>query len=152
MHDKIRLKSAKLARENGLPKIQKVFENIPSFPPVIDPTSTTHYSVGKYLSQLLNSFTHNDYPLKDFFDAATRINSFLNALKMMNTCLFHLMLLHYSQTYRRRKPSMSSLNASTMRSKFQYRYQNVYLKSLFLMLAKKRLFLTTGKCMYCQIE
>ena len=122
MHDKIRPKSAKLARARGLPKIQKVFENIQSFPPVIDKTGTTHYSVGKYLSKLLNPLTHNDHPLKDSFEAATKINSFLNSVKMMNTCLSHQMLLHYPQTYRRRKQSISPLNASTIRSKFQYHY------------------------------
>ena len=31
MYDKIRPKSAKLARAHGLPKIHKLFENIPSF-------------------------------------------------------------------------------------------------------------------------
>ena len=46
-YDKIRPKSAKLARAHGLPKIHKLFKNIPSFCPIIDTTGTTHYSVGK---------------------------------------------------------------------------------------------------------
>ena len=52
MYDKIRIKSAKLTRAHGLPKIHKVFENIPSFRSIIDTTGTTDYSVGKYLSKL----------------------------------------------------------------------------------------------------
>ena len=52
MYDKIRIKSAKLTRAHGLPKIHKVFENIPSFRPIIDTTGTTDYSVGKYLSKI----------------------------------------------------------------------------------------------------
>ena len=60
MYDKIRPKSAKLDRANGLPKIYKLFENIPSFRHIIGTTGTTHYPVGKYLSELLNPLTHND--------------------------------------------------------------------------------------------
>ena len=71
MYDKIGPKSAKLARAQGLPKIHKVFENIPSFRSIIDTTGTTHYSVGKYLSELLNPLAHNAYSLKNSFDAAT---------------------------------------------------------------------------------
>ena len=77
MYYKIRLKSAKLSRAHGLPKIHDLFENIPSFLPIPDTTSTRHYSVGKYLSELLNLLTHNDYSLKDSFDAATRISGIL---------------------------------------------------------------------------
>ena len=73
-YDKILPKSAKLARAYGLPKIHKVFANIPSFRPILDATGTTYYSVGKYLSELLNPLTHNDYSLKDSFDAVTRIS------------------------------------------------------------------------------
>ena len=59
MYDKSRPKSAKLARAHGLPKIHKLFENIPSFRslivnrhnrynalsfrPITDTTGTTHY-------------------------------------------------------------------------------------------------------------
>ena len=42
MYDKIRPKSAKLARVHGLPNIHKVFENIPLFRPITDATGTTH--------------------------------------------------------------------------------------------------------------
>ena len=101
MYDKIRPKSAKLARAHGLPKIHKLFKNIPSFRPIIDRTCTMHYSVGKYLSELLKPLKHNDYSLKDSLDAATSIRRILpQAVKMTIACLSHWMLLRYSQTCR----------------------------------------------------
>ena len=74
---KIRPQSARIARAHGLPKIHKHFDNIPPFRPIVDTTGTTHYSVGKYLSELLNSLTQNEYSLRDSFDAANRINRIL---------------------------------------------------------------------------
>ena len=81
----------KLAQAHGLPKIHKLFENIPSFCPIIDTTGTTHYSVGKYLSELLNPLTHNDYSLKDSFDAATRIRRILPQVRENNDYMFALL-------------------------------------------------------------
>ena len=49
-YDKIQPKSAKLTQAHGLPNTHNVFENVPSFHPIIDATGATHYSVGKYLS------------------------------------------------------------------------------------------------------
>ena len=60
IYDKIRPKSAQLARTHGLSKIHKLFENIPLFRPMIDTLGRTHYSVGKYLSELLNPLTHKN--------------------------------------------------------------------------------------------
>ena len=60
-----------------MPKVHKQFENIPSYRPIFDTTGTTHYSVGKYLSELLNPLTQNDYSLRDTFDAANKINNIL---------------------------------------------------------------------------
>ena len=88
MYDKIRPKSAKLARAHGLPKTHKLFENIPSFRPIIDTTGTTHYLVGNYLSELLNPLTHNDYSLKDSFDAATRISRILPQVRENDAYMF----------------------------------------------------------------
>ena len=51
--------SAKTARAHGLPKIHKHFDNIPPFRPIVDTTGTTHYSVGKYLSEPLNPLRQN---------------------------------------------------------------------------------------------
>ncbi|XP_066931458.1 uncharacterized protein [Clytia hemisphaerica] len=69
----MRPKNAKPARAHGLPKIHKKYEHLPKFRPIVDTTGTTHYSVGKYLTNLLNPLTVNDYTLKDSFDAAEKI-------------------------------------------------------------------------------
>ena len=71
----IRPKNARPARAFGNPKTHKVYEKIPKFRPVIDTTGTSHYSVGKYLSNLLNPLQHNDHSLRDTFDAADRIRN-----------------------------------------------------------------------------
>ena len=55
---------------------------------MIDTTGTTHYSVGKYLSELLNPLTHNDYSLKDSFDAATRIRRILPQVRENDDYMF----------------------------------------------------------------
>ena len=39
--------------------------------------SKNHWSNKKYLSELLNPLTQNEYSLRDSFDAASRINSIL---------------------------------------------------------------------------
>ena len=54
--------------------MHKHFDNIPSFRPIVDTIGTTYYSVGKYLSELLNPLTENEYSLRDSFNAAKRIN------------------------------------------------------------------------------
>ena len=71
----IRPKNAKAARAHGLPKIHKAFDRLPKFRPIIDTTVITHYSVGKFLSELLQPLTQNEYTLKDTFDAANRIKA-----------------------------------------------------------------------------
>ena len=58
-----------------LPKTHKAYANLPSFRPIIDTTSTPYYNIGKFLSSLLQPLTHNDYNLKDSFDAVKRIRS-----------------------------------------------------------------------------
>ena len=57
--------------------MQKHFDNIPSFQPIVDTTGTTYYSVGKYLYELLTPLTQNEYSLGVSFDAADRINCIL---------------------------------------------------------------------------
>ena len=71
---KIRPQNTKLARAHGVPKVHKTSNSIPSFRPIIDTTGITHYSVGKYLSELLNPLTYNIYTVKDSFDAANKVN------------------------------------------------------------------------------
>ena len=71
----MRPENAKIARAHGLPKIHKNFERIPPFRPIIDTTGSTHYGVGKYITELLSPLTQNAYSLKDSFDAVERINN-----------------------------------------------------------------------------
>ena len=132
MYCKIRLKSAKLTWPHGLPKIHYIFENIPSFRPILDTTGTRHYSFGKYLSELLNPLTHNDYSLKDSFDAATRIRRILPQVRENNDYMFiSLDVASLFTNVLSKKTANMILSASTMRSKFQHHYPNVHLKSLF---------------------
>ena len=60
---KIRPQNARMARANGLPKVHKYFDNIPPFRATVDTAGTTHCSVGKYLSELLNTLTQKEYSL-----------------------------------------------------------------------------------------
>ena len=64
--------SAQLGRAHGLPKIHKVFANIPKFRPIIETTNTLYYKIGQYLPSYL---TINNYTPKDSFDAANKIKS-----------------------------------------------------------------------------
>ena len=61
--------------QNGLPKTHKSFDNLPSFRPIIDTTGTAYQPVTKYLSSLLNPLTHNEFQLRDSFDAVSRIHN-----------------------------------------------------------------------------
>ena len=76
----MRKKSARLGRAHGLSKIHKDYRNIPSFCPILDATCTVYYGVGKYLSNLLNPLTSNEYSLKDSFEATQRIHTILTEL------------------------------------------------------------------------
>ena len=67
--------SAHLGRAHGLPKIHKTFENLPSFRPIIDTTNTPHYGIGKFLSNMLQPLTINEYTVKDSFEAVNRIHA-----------------------------------------------------------------------------
>ena len=49
--------------------MHKEFVNLPKFRPIVDTTGTVHYHVGKYLRDLLNPLTSNEYTIKDSFDA-----------------------------------------------------------------------------------
>ena len=68
-------KNAKIGRAHGSAKIHKDFERIPSLRPIIDTIGSTHYGVGKFISNMLNPLTLNNYNLKDSFEAADRIES-----------------------------------------------------------------------------
>ncbi len=69
----IRPQSTRPARAHGLPKTHKPFDYLPSFRPIIDTTGTAYQPLAKYLSSLLNPLTHNEFKLKDSFDAVSRI-------------------------------------------------------------------------------
>ena len=56
--------SARIVTAHGLTKMHKHSDNIPSFQPIVDNTGIIHYSVGKYLSELLNPVTQNEYSLE----------------------------------------------------------------------------------------
>ena len=92
LHDntfkKIQPQSAKIARAHGLPKMHKHFDNNPSFWPIVDTTGTRYYSAGKYLSELLNPLTRNEYSLRDSFDATNRINRMLLLVQENEECRF----------------------------------------------------------------
>ena len=71
----MRPKSASIARAHGLPKTHKQYHSIPKFRPIIDTTNTTHYGVGKFLTRLLQPLTHNEFTIKDSFDAVDKIRT-----------------------------------------------------------------------------
>ena len=73
VYQEIRPKNAKIARAHGLPKVNKSFERVPSFWPIMGTIGSMHYSVAKYMSKLPNPLTQNKCSLKDTFDAAERI-------------------------------------------------------------------------------
>ena len=75
VYNEIRPQNAKIARAHGLPKVHKSYERIPPFRPIIDTTGSTHYGVGKYITDLLHPLTQNEYALKDSFDAVERIQN-----------------------------------------------------------------------------
>ena len=68
-------KNAKVGRAHGSAKVHKQFDRIPPLRPIVDTIGSTHYGVGKFISNLLHPLTLNDYHLKDSFAAADKINS-----------------------------------------------------------------------------
>jgi hypothetical protein len=74
-HNSIRPQSTKPARAHGLPKTHKSYDNLPPLRPIIDTTGNTYQPLTKFLSRLLNPLTHNEFSLKDSFDAVNRIQN-----------------------------------------------------------------------------
>ena len=66
-------KNAKIGRAHGSAKVHKNFTRIPPLRPIVDTIGSTHYGVGKYISNLLNPLCLNQYHLKDSFEAADKI-------------------------------------------------------------------------------
>ena len=52
----------------------KFFDNLPPFRPIIDTTGTAYQPVAKYLTNLLNPLTTNEFTIKDTFDVVSHIN------------------------------------------------------------------------------
>ena len=63
----------KSARMHGLPKIRKDSTDSSKFRPIIDSTGTSHCLVGKYLANLLNLLTINEFFIKDSFEEISGI-------------------------------------------------------------------------------
>ena len=69
----MRSKFAQIGRRHGLPKTCKKFEDLPPFRPIVDTSNTPYYGIAKFLANLSNPFTLNDFTVKDSFDAANKI-------------------------------------------------------------------------------
>ena len=64
---------AHIARAHGLPKAHKQYDHLPKFRPIINITNTPYYGISKFLSNLLNPLTENQYVVRDSFSAANKI-------------------------------------------------------------------------------
>ena len=53
----------------------KIFDSLPPFRPIIDTTGTAYQPVAKFLTNLLNPLTTNEFSIKDTFEAVSHINS-----------------------------------------------------------------------------
>ena len=74
-YDNMRPISTQPARAHGLPKIHKSFDSLPPFRPIIDTTGTAYQPVAKFLTNLLNPLTTNEFSIKDTFDDVSHINN-----------------------------------------------------------------------------
>ena len=74
-YNSIRPQSTKPARADGLPKTHKSYDTLLPLRPIIDTTGNAYQPVAKFLSRLLNPLTHNEFSLKDSFDAVNRIQN-----------------------------------------------------------------------------
>ena len=73
--DNMRPISTQPASAHGLPKIHKSFNSLPPFLPIIDTTGTAYQPVAKFLTNLLNPLTTNEFSIKDTFDTVSHINN-----------------------------------------------------------------------------
>ena len=76
----MRPKLAQTSRGPGLPKAHKKFEVLLPFRPKVDTTNTPYYRIAKFLANLLNPLTLNDFAVKDSFDAADKTQEILKEL------------------------------------------------------------------------
>ena len=78
--NRVRPMFAKYGRAHALPKIHKVFDNLPPFRPIVDCMGTVYSKLGKYLSELLYPLSINEHSVKDSFDMASAIKSIPKSL------------------------------------------------------------------------
>ena len=64
---------AQIDRGHGLSKTHKKFEVLLPFRQKVDTINTPYYGIAKFLANLLNPLTLNDFTVKDSFDAANKI-------------------------------------------------------------------------------
>ena len=95
----MRPKSAQIARAHGLPKTHKHYERLPKLRPIIDTANTPYYGISKFLSNLLNALTKNEYIVQGSFCAAKRLEKYLKNYLMMATDLLHLTWNRFSRVY-----------------------------------------------------
>ena len=69
----MRSKFAHIARAHGLPKTHKQYDHLLKFRPIIYTTNTLYYRISKFLSNLLNPSTENQYVVRDSFSAVNKI-------------------------------------------------------------------------------
>ena len=77
---RMRPKFSQIGRAHGLPKTHKKFEVLLPFRPKVDTTNTPYYGIAKFLANLLNPLTLNDFTVKDSFDAADKTQQILMEL------------------------------------------------------------------------
>ena len=66
-------KLAQIGVARGLPKTYKKCEVLPPFRPIADTANTLYYDIAKFLANLLNGLTLNDFTVNDSFDDANKV-------------------------------------------------------------------------------
>ena len=123
--------ASQIGKAYGLPKIHKPCQHLPKFWPIIDTINTPYHSIGKFLTPLLNPLEQNNYVVKDFFEAAAKINSVSFGEISSEYTFISFDASHYSQTFRWRKLSKSFWTEYTVKRKFQQSLPKDHLKSYY---------------------
>ena len=66
-------KLAQIGVARGLPKTYKKCEVLPPFRRIADTANTPYYDIAKFLANLLNGLTLNDFTVNDSFDDANKV-------------------------------------------------------------------------------
>ena len=70
----MRPKFAQIGKAHDLLKVWIQFFKVSLFLTIVDTTNTLYYGVGKFLTNLLNPLTQNEYTVKDLFEAVNIIH------------------------------------------------------------------------------